>query len=84
MTCKPVAATAPVVGNSTFSVSDSASWSTNLFQPKVEIVKTGPAYATSGDVITYTFTINNLSSRTARTLVLDTLHRRRAGRPDGG
>ena len=43
VTCKPVAATAPVVGSSTFSVSDSSSWETQLFQPKVEIIKTGPA-----------------------------------------
>jgi hypothetical protein len=65
VTCSPL--------NSTFSVSDSASWSTNLFQPAVEIVKTGPAYATSGDGITYNFTINNLSSSDSPNLMLDTL-----------
>jgi hypothetical protein len=73
VTCKPVAATAPVVGSTTFSVDDSSLWSTNLFQPNVEIIKTGPAYATSGDVITYTFTINNLSSSDSPNLMLDTL-----------
>ena len=62
-----------MVGSSTFSVSDSSHWSTNLFQPAVEIIKTGPAYATSGDVITYTFTINNLSSSDSPNLMLDTL-----------
>jgi hypothetical protein len=73
VTCKPVAATAPVVGSSTFSVSDSSGWSTNLFQPAVEIVKTGPAYATSGDVITYTFTINNKSSSDSPNLMIDSV-----------
>lgn len=65
VTCSPLA--------STFSVSDSATWSTNLFQPKVEILKSGPLYATSGDVITYSFTINNLSSSDSPNLMLDTL-----------
>ncbi len=73
VTCKPVAATAPVVGSSTFSVSDSSTWSTNLFQPAVEIVKTGPAYATSGDVIKYNFTITNKSSSDSPNLILKTL-----------
>lgn len=73
VTCKPVAATAPVVGSSTFSVGDTSTWSTNLFQPKVEILKSGPLYATSGDVITYSFTINNLSSADSPNLVLATL-----------
>ncbi|MHB8134720.1 MAG: prealbumin-like fold domain-containing protein [Anaerolineaceae bacterium] len=63
--CSPLA--------STFAVTDSATWSTNLFQPKVEIIKEGPLYATSGDVITYTFTINNLSSSDSPNLVLDSL-----------
>ena len=44
-----------------------STWSTNLFQPDVEIIKSGPALAAEGDVVTYTFTINNLSSATART-----------------
>lgn len=73
VTCKPVAATAPVVGSSTFSVSDSSTWSTNLFQPNVEIIKTGPSYATSGDTITYQFKFNNLSSSDSPNLMLDSV-----------
>jgi hypothetical protein len=73
MTCKPVAASAPVVGSSTFSVSDSSTWSTNLFQPQVEIIKTGPLNATSGEEITYTFTINNKSSSDSPNLQLDSI-----------
>ena len=65
VTCSPL--------SSTFSVSDDASWSTNLFQPAVDILKSGPLYATSGDEITYSFTINNLSSSDSPNLVLDTL-----------
>ena len=65
VTCSPL--------NSTFSVSDSSSWSTNLFQPAIGIVKTGPAYATSGDIITYTFTITNLSSSDSPKLMLDSV-----------
>ena len=65
VTCSPL--------GSTFQVSDSAKWSTNLFQPAVEIVKTGPAYATSGDVIVYTFTINNKSSSDSPNLMLDSV-----------
>ena len=73
VTCKPVTATAPVVCSTTFSVSDSSTFSTNLFQPKVEIIKTGPAYGTSGVPITYHFVINNLSSSDSPNLILDTL-----------
>ncbi len=73
MTCKPVAATEPVVGSSSFSVGDNALWSTNLFQPKVEIIKSGPAGVLSGETITYTFTINNLSSLDSPHLILDSV-----------
>ena len=73
VTCKPVAATEPVVGSSSFSVSDNALWSTNLFQPKLEIIKSGPAGVLSGETITYTFTINNLSSLDSPHLILDSV-----------
>jgi hypothetical protein len=47
--------------------------STNLFQPDIEVVKTGPASATAGDTVTYDFTINNLSSGDSPNLVLDSV-----------
>lgn len=62
VTCKPL--------GSTFSVSDTSFWSTNLFQPKVEIIKSGPTTANYGDEITYTFTIKNLSSNDSPNLML--------------
>jgi len=48
----------------------SASHSTNLFQPAVEVTKTGPDMATIGETITYHFTINNLSSADSPDLIL--------------
>jgi uncharacterized repeat protein (TIGR01451 family) len=57
----------------TITVSDSSSWSTNLFQPAVEILKSGTANATPGQTITYTFTINNLSSDDSPNLKLDSV-----------
>ena len=51
---------------------DSASHSTNLFQPSVDITKTGPAYAKEGDTITYNITINSTSSADSPNLILDT------------
>ncbi len=48
----------------------SASHSTNLFQPAVEVIKDGPATAARGETITYYFTINNLSSDDSPDLVL--------------
>jgi len=47
--------------------------STNLFQPAVEVIKTGPSTATRGETITYSFTINNLSSGDSPDLVLDSV-----------
>jgi uncharacterized repeat protein (TIGR01451 family) len=47
--------------------------STNLFQPDIEVVKTGPASATVGDTVTYDFTINNLSSSDSPNLILDSV-----------
>jgi uncharacterized repeat protein (TIGR01451 family) len=47
--------------------------STNLFQPAVEVIKTGPDSATRGETITYSFTINNLSSSDSPDLILDSV-----------
>ena len=57
-----------VFGNVIGPVSDGHS--VNLFQPAVEVIKDGPAEAYVGDVITYTFTINNLSSSDTPPLAL--------------
>ena len=65
VTCSPL--------SSTFSVSDSSIWSTNLFQPAVEIIKGGPANSVPGKTITYTFTINNKSSSDSPNLALDSV-----------
>jgi hypothetical protein len=46
---------------------------TELFQPAVEVIKTGPATATRGETITYQFTINNLSSGDSPDLILDSV-----------
>lgn len=51
----------------------SDSHSTDLFQPAVEVIKTGPATAASGDTVTYHFVINNLSSADSPDLVLDSV-----------
>jgi hypothetical protein len=52
---------------------DSAQWVTELFQPGVEVIKTGPDTATRGETITYFFTINNLSSDDSPDLILDSV-----------
>jgi hypothetical protein len=44
-----------------------------LFQPAVEVIKTGPDRATRGETITYDFTINNLSSADSPDLILDSV-----------
>jgi uncharacterized repeat protein (TIGR01451 family) len=44
--------------------------STNLFQPDVEVLKDGPDTAARGETITYSFTINNLSSGDSPNLIL--------------
>ncbi|HWR66817.1 MAG TPA: hypothetical protein VN364_11930 [Bellilinea sp.] len=51
----------------------SASHSTDLFQPAVEVIKTGPATAATGDTVTYHFVINNLSSSGSPDLILDSV-----------
>ena len=48
----------------------SASHSVNLFQPDVTVDKTGPATASVGDTITYSFTITNTGSSDSPALVL--------------
>ena len=42
--------------------SDTSAWDTNLFQPSIDVTKTGPAYAKVGDTVTYEVTIENTSS----------------------
>jgi uncharacterized repeat protein (TIGR01451 family) len=54
---------------------DSDGHSVNLFQPGVEVVKEcAPPEATIGEIITYTFTINNNSSGDAPNLLLDAMN----------
>jgi hypothetical protein len=55
------------------NVTDTDSHSTNLFQPAVEVVKDGPTEAHVGDTITYSFTINNLSSMDSPDLILESV-----------
>jgi uncharacterized repeat protein (TIGR01451 family) len=43
---------------------------TNLFQPGVEVIKSGPASGAVGDTVTYSFTINNKSSGDSPNLIL--------------
>jgi len=54
-------------------VTDSADFSVNLFQPAVEITKTGDATSKVGDDVTYTFTINNRSSADSPNLLIDSI-----------
>jgi uncharacterized repeat protein (TIGR01451 family) len=49
----------------------SATWETNLFQPAIEITKTGDPISKVGDTITYTVTITNKSSEDTPHLVFD-------------
>jgi uncharacterized repeat protein (TIGR01451 family) len=51
----------------------SDSHTTELFQPAVEVLKSGPAEARVGETVTYEFTINNLSSDDAPNLILDSV-----------
>jgi hypothetical protein len=54
-------------------LSGSASHTTELFQPAVEVLKSGPDSAARGETVTYSFTINNLSSSDSPALILDTV-----------
>jgi uncharacterized repeat protein (TIGR01451 family) len=51
----------------------SDSHTTELFQPGVEVIKTGPDTAARGETITYFYTINNLSSADGPDLILDSV-----------
>ena len=52
---------------------DTASWSTNLFQPRLAVDKTGPEFTKEGDTASYEVTIKNNSSTDAPDLVIDTI-----------
>ena len=54
-------------------VSDSDDHSTNLFQPKVEVIKGGDATSKVGDNAHYTFTITNTSSGDSPDLIMDSI-----------
>ena len=53
------------------ATADSNTVSTNLFQPRVVVTKSGPAYSAAGDAVTYSVTITNTSSSDSPNLVLD-------------
>ena len=55
-------------------LTDDDSWTVNLFQPGVEIDKTGDALSKVGDDVKYHFTITNKSSSDSPNLVLDTIN----------
>ena len=59
-------------GVPTENVTASFSHSLNLFQPKVDLTKSGPATGTAGQIITYTFTVANTGSADSPALVLAT------------
>ena len=50
---------------------DSDSWSTNLFQPAIDIVKTGDELSKIGDLVDYTITVYNDSSADTPTMYFD-------------
>jgi uncharacterized repeat protein (TIGR01451 family) len=52
-------------------VNGNSSWSVNLFQPTVDVQKTGDMLSKVGDEVTYTFTITNTSSWDTPNLMLD-------------
>jgi hypothetical protein len=51
-------------------LNDTDSHTTQLFQPEVEVIKSGPVSAARGDTVTYNFTINNKSSGDSPNLIL--------------
>ena len=69
---RPDVATADSIGNTVTVVMSpdgfpneltrEASHEVDLFQPNYEVLKTGTMLAKAGDMVTYTYTINNLSS----------------------
>ncbi len=58
---------------STTDFSDNASHSVNLFQPSLQVLKTGTELSKIGDTVTYTFTVNNTSSSDTPNLVLNSI-----------
>ncbi len=70
--------TCQVDGLST-TVTASDSHTVNLFQPSVLVNKTGPAEATAGQTITYTYTISNTGSSDSPSLILDSVVDNRVG-----
>ena len=54
-------------------LTDTDKHTTNLFQPKVEVIKGGGTTSKVGDNVHYTFQINNLSSSDAPDLVMDSI-----------
>ncbi|MHB1453539.1 MAG: DUF7507 domain-containing protein, partial [Saccharofermentanales bacterium] len=59
------------IGALTEDVTDSASWSTNLFQPAIDVVKTGDALSKIGDLVDYTITVSNNSSSDTPAMAFD-------------
>jgi hypothetical protein len=55
-------------------LTDSDSWSTNLFQPSVTIDKSGDTLSKVGDPVHYTFKITNTSSSDSPDLILDSIN----------
>lgn len=54
-------------------IEDQDSHSVNLFQPRVQVIKTGDTLSKEGDTVTYNFTINNTSSMDSPNLLLDSV-----------
>jgi uncharacterized repeat protein (TIGR01451 family) len=50
---------------------DSASWSTNLFQPSIDVTKTGDDLSKIGDTVDYTITVYNNSSADTPAMAFD-------------
>ena len=74
----PLVNTVSVIYNRTSNlvgsqVTDSASHSTNLFQPAVKVTKGGDALSKVGDQVNYTFEVENTGSSDSPNLLLDTI-----------
>ena len=52
-------------------IDDSDSWEVNLFQPSIEVTKTGDTLSKVGDDVSYSVTIENTSSADSPALVFD-------------
>jgi hypothetical protein len=61
----------PIGWPNTLTASDGHS--VDLFQPAVEVIKTGDAISKNGDVVNYSFTINNISSADTPALLLNSV-----------